>query len=192
VLSSQRRDTGAPATAIAPAPRRPRTLRQRQQRRRLRGGPVRARGGTGPGRGGRRDGAVRPSRLAGPSGKAVPPRRQSVRIDPVAGSAQGRFTRVTWTGRRRGPSVAEIAAQVKLLKGTHNIEAAPQRVRQKHSAAEEPVTARIRRRAERTPTLDQASELDTAPDSRSWTEEGTLSENSPIKSPIAFQVRAEI
>jgi hypothetical protein len=47
-----------------------------------------------------------------------------------------------------GPSVAEIAAQVKSLKGAHNIEAAPQRVRQKHFAAEEPITARIRRRTQ--------------------------------------------
>ena len=60
-------------------------------------------------------------------------------------------------GTEGGPSVAEIAAQVKSLKAAHNIEAAPQRARQKHSAAEEPITARIRRRAEAARLSDQAS-----------------------------------
>lgn len=48
-----------------------------------------------------------------------------------------------------GPSVAEMAEKIKTLKAGHNIDATPQRARQKHSTAEEPVTARIRRRAER-------------------------------------------
>ena len=48
-----------------------------------------------------------------------------------------------------GPSVSELAEQIKALKAAHSIEATPQRVRQKQSTAEEPVTARIRRRTER-------------------------------------------
>src|ERR1019366_6961983 len=56
---------------------------------------------------------------------------------------------------KEGPSVSEIAAQIKALKVAHNIEATPQRVRQKHSSAEEPITARIRRRAEAAPPSDQ-------------------------------------
>jgi hypothetical protein len=61
-----------------------------------------------------------------------------------------------------GPSVSEIAEKKKTLKAAHNIEATPQRVRQKHSAAEEPVTARIRRRAESVPVSDSAIEADAA------------------------------
>jgi len=49
------------------------------------------------------------------------------------------------------PIVSELAEQIKALKAAHTIEATPQRVGQKHSSAEEPVTARIRRRAERSP-----------------------------------------
>jgi hypothetical protein len=45
-----------------------------------------------------------------------------------------------------GPSVSELAEKIKALKAAHNIEATPQRVRQKQPSAEEPVTARIRRR----------------------------------------------
>ncbi len=47
-----------------------------------------------------------------------------------------------------GPSLSELADKIKALKSAYNIEAAPERVRQKHSSAEEPITARIRRRAE--------------------------------------------
>ena len=46
------------------------------------------------------------------------------------------------------PTVSELAEKIKTLKAAHSIEAMPQRVRQKQSSAEEPVTARIRRRAE--------------------------------------------
>jgi hypothetical protein len=49
------------------------------------------------------------------------------------------------------PSVSELAGQIKALKDAHSIEATPQRIRQKHSSAEEPVTARIRRRKEAVP-----------------------------------------
>ncbi len=46
----------------------------------------------------------------------------------------------------KGPSVAELADRIKALKAANTIETAPQRARQKQAAAEEPVTARIRRR----------------------------------------------
>ena len=51
-------------------------------------------------------------------------------------------------GSEPPPSVSELAARIKALKAAHNIEATPQRVRQKQSSAEEPITARIRRRTE--------------------------------------------
>jgi hypothetical protein len=50
-------------------------------------------------------------------------------------------------GDQSKPTLAELAEGIKTLKAAHSIEAAPQRVRQKQSTAEEPVTARIRRLA---------------------------------------------
>jgi hypothetical protein len=67
------------------------------------------------------------------------------------------------SGKEEGPSVSELAERIKSLKAAHSIEATPQRVRQKHSTAEEPVTARIRRRQETNPAADQAGEKDAAP-----------------------------
>jgi hypothetical protein len=49
-------------------------------------------------------------------------------------------------GKQEGPSVSELAEQIKALKAANMIEAAPDRDRQKQSTAEEPITARIRRR----------------------------------------------
>ncbi len=59
-------------------------------------------------------------------------------------------------GDESRPSVSELAERMKALKAAHSIEATPQRVRQKHSSAEEPVTARIRRRTEALPASDPA------------------------------------
>jgi hypothetical protein len=47
---------------------------------------------------------------------------------------------------KEGPSVSELAERIRALKAAHSIDVTPQRVREKHSSAEEPVTARIRRR----------------------------------------------
>jgi len=55
-----------------------------------------------------------------------------------------------------------LAEKIKTLKTAHNIDATPQRARQKHSTAEEPVTARIRRRTEAIPASDAAVESDAA------------------------------
>jgi len=46
------------------------------------------------------------------------------------------------------PTTSQLAERIKALKAAHSIEATPQRARQKHSSAEEPITARIRRRTE--------------------------------------------
>jgi hypothetical protein len=94
-------------------------------------------------------------------------------------------------GAEGGPTIAEIAAQVKTLKAAHNIEATPQRVRQKHSAAEEPITARIRRRAEAAPSVDHAAGLDVAPEQGAEIE-AESSENALIKSPMPFQKRMPV
>ncbi len=65
-------------------------------------------------------------------------------------------------GNEPGPSVSELAEKIKALKAAHSIEATPQRDRQKHSSAEEPVTARIRRRTEAHPPTDPANQSDAA------------------------------
>jgi N12 class adenine-specific DNA methylase len=65
-------------------------------------------------------------------------------------------------GSEAGPSVSELAEQIRALKSAHSIETTPQRVRQKQSSAEEPVTARIRRRQEANPVSDPVIEADAA------------------------------
>jgi hypothetical protein len=62
----------------------------------------------------------------------------------------------------KGPNASELAERIKAIKAAHTVEATPQRIRQKHASAEEPVTARIRRRQEALPSptidADNASE----------------------------------
>jgi N12 class adenine-specific DNA methylase len=60
------------------------------------------------------------------------------------------------------PTVAELAEQIKALKATHTIEATPPRAGNRRSSAEEPVTARIRRRTEALPAPDPALAADAA------------------------------
>jgi len=55
-------------------------------------------------------------------------------------------------------NAAELAEQITLLKGSHTVEATPERPGQRHLSAEEPVTARLRRRhAEALAEADTAS-----------------------------------
>ncbi|HWG41138.1 MAG TPA: hypothetical protein VN688_00010 [Gemmataceae bacterium] len=63
--------------------------------------------------------------------------------------------------------VAELAEQIKALRSSHRIEAAPERTGQRRDAGEEPVTARIRRRAEKRVTRDSEDRQQT-PDDGSW------------------------
>ncbi len=49
---------------------------------------------------------------------------------------------------QNGPTVSELAERIKALKAANTIETTPQRVQRKQAAAEEPITARIRRRQE--------------------------------------------
>ena len=58
------------------------------------------------------------------------------------------------------PTTAEFAEKIKALKAAHTVEATPQRIRQKQISAEEPVTARIRRRTEAVPVSDPAIQPD--------------------------------
>jgi len=89
-------------------------------------------------------------------------------------------------GREPGPRVSELAERIKALKAAHSIEATPQGVRQKQSTAEEPVTARIRRRTEALPAADPVIESGAA--SSPETAEALESlQNSSRKLPLAFQ-----
>jgi hypothetical protein len=77
-------------------------------------------------------------------------------------------------------TVSEFAERIKALKAAHSIEATPQRVRQKQSTAEEPVTTRIRRRTEAVLPSNQANEADTASEAMA---------SSSIFPPITFEER---
>jgi hypothetical protein len=87
-----------------------------------------------------------------------------------------------------GPSASELAEKIKALKAAHTIEAAPQRVRKKHSTAEEPVTACIRRRIEAIPATGPAGETDAASGAEAALEPAS-SENSSVEPKKTFQER---
>ena len=52
------------------------------------------------------------------------------------------------SGEESGPTTADLAEQIKSLKASNTIEGTQSRTERKHSTAEEPITARIRRRRE--------------------------------------------
>jgi len=87
-----------------------------------------------------------------------------------------------------GPSVSDLAEKIKALEAAHNIEATPQRVRQKHSSAEEPVTARILRRHQASPLRDRAFEQDTSSGAPSNPPAGSA-RNSTSQPPMSFRER---
>jgi hypothetical protein len=91
-------------------------------------------------------------------------------------------------GRDKGMRVIELAERIKSLKAANTIEATPQRVQRKQAAAEEPITARIRRRQEANPLSDQAVEHD---DERRGVETlpPTAGEVSPTNPLISFRER---
>jgi len=88
-------------------------------------------------------------------------------------------------GDDQQPSVSELAEKIRALKAAHSIEATPQRIRQKQISAEEPVTARIRRRTEAVPVSDTAIspdspmlEAETSPSAES-TGQASVEDDSP-------------
>jgi len=60
------------------------------------------------------------------------------------------------------PNVADVAEQIKALKSTNTIDTAPERIGKRRGSAEEPVTARIRRRMEAILVSDPSIEPDSA------------------------------
>lgn len=81
------------------------------------------------------------------------------------------------------PTASQLAERIKALKSAYTIEATPQRERQKHSSAAEPITARIRRRTETLP----ASEPVIPPASGSEATIPPESTAQTIKPQITFQ-----
>jgi hypothetical protein len=87
------------------------------------------------------------------------------------------------------PAAAELAERIKSLKAAHTIDATPQRDRPKATSAEEPVTARIRRRTQTTsvsdPTIDSgasASPPGESPPSEA-TATATVENDTPSETP---------
>jgi hypothetical protein len=59
-------------------------------------------------------------------------------------------------GSEAQPAVSELAEKIKALKAGHAVEAAPERAGKRQTSAEEPVTARIRRRTRSNPVTELA------------------------------------
>jgi hypothetical protein len=85
-----------------------------------------------------------------------------------------------------GPTVSELAARVKALKAANTIEATPQRVQRKHAAAEEPITARIRKRQEADSASDHPAEQQVSPQP-SAPQPPAGGEDSSAGQPMTFQ-----
>lgn len=92
-------------------------------------------------------------------------------------------------GDEAGPSASDLADKIKALKSANTIEATPQRARQKHSSAEEPVTARIRRRTESLPASDPAIEADAAAKAGTSADPSGKAQVSSSKPQMTFQER---
>ncbi len=92
------------------------------------------------------------------------------------------------TSNESGPTVSELAESVKALKAANTIEATPQRDRQKRSTAEEPITARIRKRQEANSELPQRIEQDVS-DEPSAPLPPAVGEDSSAGQPMTFQER---
>ncbi len=91
-------------------------------------------------------------------------------------------------GKQEGPSVSELSERIKALKAAHSIEATPQRDRQKNTAAEEPITARIRRRTEGIFASDPLTESDLVPEAEGASMQG-LTQNSSLDPPRTYRER---
>ncbi len=91
-------------------------------------------------------------------------------------------------GKEKSPSVSELADRIKALKAASSTEAMPQRVRQKLSTAEEPITARIRRRTEPPPPSISQNVSDDQQEMRTVSPKPSI-ENSSPNPPFTFQER---
>jgi hypothetical protein len=81
-----------------------------------------------------------------------------------------------------------LADKIEVLNAANSIEAKPHCTRQKHSIADEPITARIGRRAESIPASDSPIESDVASDQEAVRPKAST-QDSPGKPPMTFQKR---
>jgi hypothetical protein len=88
-------------------------------------------------------------------------------------------------GDEAGPSVSELAEKIKMLKAAHSIDATPQRVQSKQASAEEPITARIRKRQE----ANSASDHQISPGPSAFQPPLAAGEDSSAGQPMTFQER---
>jgi hypothetical protein len=88
-----------------------------------------------------------------------------------------------------GPTVSELADRVKALKAAHTIEATPQRVQSKQATAEEPITARIRKRQEANSASDHPVEGDVSPELPALQPPPAAGDDSSALQPMTFQER---
>lgn len=91
-------------------------------------------------------------------------------------------------GKQEGSGVSGIAEQINALQAAHKIKATPQRDRLKHSAAEEPIIARIRRRTKAVPASDFMTETDAASETEGACMQGST-QNSVLDTPRSFADR---
>jgi hypothetical protein len=84
-------------------------------------------------------------------------------------------TALSATPAEGSPGTVELAEKIKALKAANAVEAAPQRTATRIASAEEPVTTRIRRKAEALPAPDHAIESNAAasPANRPMPDEST-------------------
>jgi len=88
-----------------------------------------------------------------------------------------------------GPTVSELADSVKALKAANTIETTPQRVQSKQATAEEPITARIRKRQEANSASDHPVEGDVSPELPALQPPPAAGEDSSAGQPMTFQER---
>ena len=131
------------------------------------------------------------SRLPGPPGQALPARRLPVRTDqPCVTSSRPAFpARPRSQATKKGRAFPNWPSRSRRSRPRNSIEATPQRVRQKHSSAEEPVTARIRRRTEAIPASDPAIQPDAAASAAGAAPPPAPAQNSSTKPQMTFQER---
>jgi hypothetical protein len=95
-------------------------------------------------------------------------------------------------GDKAAPTASELAERIKSLKADNSIEAAPQRVRQKRSSAEEPITARIRRRTETVHAIEPAIQPHAALSGTGASLPPESEQNSSVKPQTTFRERIAI
>ena len=88
-----------------------------------------------------------------------------------------------------GPTASELADRVKALKAANTIETTPQRVQSKQAIAEEPITARIRKRQEANSASDHPVEGDVSPEPSALQPPPAAGDDSSVGQPMTFQER---